>query len=313
MSSSDPNPALSERVGRLVRRWDPTGVLISDEKAQAAIKRLKHPEVLTRTELARAQRVCDLAVHPVLEQTIPSAFRVCSLLPVTSVLSLAMISSKSPVAAVIFHWFYQSHSAATRYCNYADTSRDLDPRRMQVAYAASTVAACTIAIGATAVVSRFPRLRLAGLVVPHSAVASAGAISTILNAEVELREGVLVTDAAGHEIGVSRAAAKETVKQAVLLHSVIVPSCALLLPVVTMRTFVVPRLLAQGAHRLWSAAAGLVLGSACFVTPLAAALVPPVVRVPASQLEPDLQSVIARRRSDTGAPDEVMYSAKLLY
>ena len=42
-----------------------------------------------------------------------------------------------------------------------------------------------------------------------------------MNAEVELREGVAVHDAHGKEVGVSVAAAKQTVSRAVLLHGVV--------------------------------------------------------------------------------------------
>ena len=64
----------------------------------------------------------------------------------------------------------------------------------------------------------------------------AGAISTVMNAEVELAEGIGVCDDAGVERGCSREAARVTVQRAVLLHGLLVPGCALLLPVVSMRT-----------------------------------------------------------------------------
>ena len=137
---------------RLLHRWDPRGVLISDERALKAVSVLNEDRELdspcdggslsrdlsssaaTQRQVTDAQWAYSLAVHPVLEQPIPSAFRVCSFMPVTALISLGMISTKSPLATVVYHWLYQSHSAATRYCNYADTTRPLDARRMVGAY-----------------------------------------------------------------------------------------------------------------------------------------------------------------------------------
>ena len=293
-----------ERVKRLLHRWDLRGLRINDAQAKAAVDVLKTPGGRRATDIEKAQRICNLAVHPVLEQPIPSAFRVCSLLPVTAFCSIAMISTKSFFGSIFLHWMYQTHSAGTRYCNYADTSRDLDPKRMAMAYAASTVAACGVAIGANSLAARIPRLRLVGLIVPHTAVACAGAISTVMNAEVELREGIRVHDAHGVQHGVSVAAAQTTVTQAVLLHGVLVPSCALLLPVAAMRGFLYPRLMATAPHMLMPAATATVVGSTCLITPLAAACVPPIVELSADRLEPELQQ--------PGA-SSVLYGGKALY
>lgn len=300
-----------QNVHRLFRRWDPRGLMVGDADAKRAIAALKAPHDKTAAELARAYRDYDAAVHPVLEQAIPSAFRLCSFLPVTSVLSLAMISSNSSLHILLYHWLYQSHSAATRYCNYADTSRPLDQNRMMTAYAASTGVAWGVSLGAIGLFARLPRLRLLGLIVPHTAVACAGAISTVVNAEVELRDGVSVVDAAGNELGKSREAAKATVSRAVLLHGMLVPSCALLLPVVTMRGLVVPRMMQTAPIRMWTVSAALVLGCSCVVTPLVAATVPPVVDLTPEQLEPELAEKLKQRVETDGQPLSLRSSLEL--
>ena len=305
-----PTPdAYRSRVHKLLRRWDPRGLFYSKAQCATAVARLEAPhDISTAAELAHAQKVCDAAVHPVLNQPIPSAFRVCSLLPVTYGLSLAMISTaKLATPTLFYHWLYQTHSAATRYCNYADTSRPLSVERMTAAYAASTAAAWGIALGSASIVHRIPRLAMLGMAVPHGAVACAGAISTVMNSEVELREGVAVHGADGREVGVSRAAAREVVKNAVLLHGVLVPACALLLPVITSHSLIVPRLVrAKNARMIWPASAAVVGVCCCVITPLAAALVSPTVSLPPhAPLEPELE---ARRK-----PGETLVSSRMLY
>ena len=205
--------------------------------------------------------------------------------------------------------FYQSHSAATRYCNYADTSRPLDGKRMLQAYAISTAAACSIAVGSLVAVARAPWLRPLGLVVPHAAVCVAGAASTLLNNEADLAEGVQVSDAAGTVRGVSKQAAREGVGRAVLLQSLLVPGCALLAPVLAMRTLVVPRLRHTRPLALWPISAALVAGGVCVLTPAAAAVIPRRVAVPASRVEPELREL----RDEAGRPVELLYSSRILY
>ena len=308
MATSSDDVGYLDRVKRLLHRWDARGVLISDARGLAAVEKLRNPAHEKPADLADAQWVCDMAVHPVLQQPIPSAFRVSSFAPITAAISLGMISTKSTFATVIYHWMYQSHSAATRYCNYADTSRPLDAKRMVNAYAASTGAACALTLASAALVTRAPSLRAVGMVVPHAAVAAAGVISTVMNAEVELREGVPVIDAAGAERGVSCGAARATVERAVLLHSVIIPGCALLVPVLAMRTVVVPRLMHTTPELLWPSAAALVATGVGVLTPAAAACVPPTVRVDTAALEPELSGL----RDDDGHPLP-LWSGKPLY
>ena len=336
MQSDSSSTAYRDNVRALLRRWDPRGLFVTRAQADAAVARLAAPpELSTPRELDRARWVCDAAVHPVLKEPVPSAFRVCSFMPVTFGLSLAMISTaRLYTSTLFFHWLYQSHSAATRYCNYADTSRPLSVERMRAAYAASTAAAWGIALGSVALVSRVPRLAPLGIIVPHGAVASAGAVSTtataykstppcsharacislslssqvstIMNAESDLQEGVPVHDADGRVVGTSKVAARETVKSAVLLHGVLIPGCALLLPVVAMNAVIAPRLLkAKMARHIWPVSAALTGVCCAVVTPLVGALVPPVVSLPADSvpLEPGIR----------GEDGKALFSSRRLY
>ena len=106
-----------------------------------------------------------------------------------------------------------------RYCNYADTCRDLDPRRMVSAYAYSTLAACGIGLGALVAMRRFPTLHSIGVGVPHAAVGCAGAISTLMNNVRDLQSGVPVMDGDGGMYGTSCAAALTGVFRATLLQA----------------------------------------------------------------------------------------------
>ena len=55
------------RLGRLARRWDPRGVLVSEERAQRAARLLDHPDGATAVQISRARMNADV-LHPVLGQ-----------------------------------------------------------------------------------------------------------------------------------------------------------------------------------------------------------------------------------------------------
>lgn len=304
----------SQRLVRLLHRWDPRAVLISDGRAEAAVQKLRDADSQKPADLLDARWVCDCAVHPVLEKPIPSAFRVGSFMPITGILSLGMISTKAPLATVVYHWLYQSHSAATRYCNYADTARPLSGERMFKAYAASTTVACACSLASISAVARVPSLKVIGMVVPHAAVAAAGALSTIMNAEIELRDGVPILDSNGVERGISRVAARRTIEQAVILHSLIIPGCALLMPALTMRTLVAPHLLQHRPSLLWPCSAALVCAGVGVLTPCAAACVPPAIPLRKDELEPELRDALSNRiGGDQVDSSEGFWSSRELY
>lgn len=313
-----PTEPYSDRLRRLFAKWNPMGMIVSDAKARSAVRLLADPRasaLATPSELEEARWVRDTAVHPVLNQPIPSAFRACSFMPVTACAAIGLSSAGSAAGTIFWHWFYQSHSAATRYCNYADTTRDLDPRRMMGAYAASTAAACAIGVGALRVASLSPRLRAVSVAAPHMALGCAGALSTVLNNEPQLRDGMPLVDAEGRTLGLdSRAAAAATVARATLLQAVLVPSCALLAPTLLVRWLVTPRLWMSAPHLLPLAASATILGSVFVLTPLAVAAVPAHVPIAIEDLEDEIRLELQRRAAgDQWDGAGRVFSGRVLY
>jgi len=262
------------------------------------------------SELDEARWVYEVAVHPVLQEPIPSIFRASSFMPVTVLCAAGLVSARSSAATLYYHWAYQSHSAAVRYCNYADESRPLDAQRMLAAYAASTAAAWGIGLGALALVRRVPRLGPLGAAIPHTALATAGALSTVLNNEADLTDGVAVTDASGTVVGESRLAARAGVQRATLLQAGLIPSCALLFPMVAMRHVVAPKLITSVPHLLPLTSFALVIGGVCVLTPLVVAAVPATISLQANALEPEF---LERAHTLGVQPSQTLYSSRVLY
>jgi len=316
MTAPTPTESYAERLSRLLKKWNPRGMMVTEDKAKAAVELLadrRGSAVASPAEIAEARWVYDTAVHPVLDQPIPSMFRACSFMPMTALAAIGLSGTRSAAGTIFWHWYYQSHSAAVRYCNYADTSRDLDPRRMLGAYAASTAAACVIGVGALRLASFFPRLRAVSSAAPHMALGCAGALSTVLNNEPQLKHGVPLVDERGQPFGCdSRAAAAATVARATLLQAVLVPACALLVPTLLVRTVIVPRLWMRAPNLLPIAASAVILGSVVVLTPLAVAAVPAYVPLLLDSLEEENKVVVERIAREQGRQPRV-FSGRVLY
>ena len=91
-----------ERLRRLLYRYHPAGVLLSDTEVHAAAETLRSSRASAK-ETERAHWICDSAMHPVLQQPIPSAFRLSAFAPITTACALGMVSGRSPIGLVFFH------------------------------------------------------------------------------------------------------------------------------------------------------------------------------------------------------------------
>lgn len=300
---------------RLKEKWDPRGVLVSDARALAAVRTLKAPRAACTLRQRRdAAWVLNAAVHPVLEQPVPSAFRHGSFLPVTSLVALGLASTKNAAATILWHTLYQSHAAGLRYVNYANTERPLDANRMLMAYGASTAAACGLGAGLLRLTRWLPRLRPVALVAPHLALSAAGALSTLMNNKADLDEGVVVTDGAGNALGTSHVAARASCARAVLFQALLIPTCALLVPALTMRVLVAPRLIRSRYFRWTLPVSGaIILSGTCVLTPLAAAAFSPHISVPVDDLEEPLRERLSAAAAGSQRVSEVVWSSRVLY
>ena len=78
-------------------------MLISDARANAAARLLRErPADASLDSLIEAERVRKAALHPVLQQPIPSAFRHGSFMPITAGLALGMVSARSSSALLLY-------------------------------------------------------------------------------------------------------------------------------------------------------------------------------------------------------------------
>ncbi|BGP25572.1 Sideroflexin FSF1 [Rhodotorula toruloides] len=124
----------------------------------------------------KAKQLVDSSIHPDTGEPVPLPFRLSAFVPTNLVIVAGMLAPNPSLKSVIFwQWANQSLNAA---------------------YAAATLASCSIAVGLSQLV---PRLRvspsaraLLSKLVPFAAVASAGCVNIGLMRWKEMRDGISV-------------------------------------------------------------------------------------------------------------------------
>ncbi|GEM08990.1 mitochondrial carrier protein, tricarboxylate/iron carrier [Rhodotorula toruloides] len=129
----------------------------------------------------KAKQLVDSSIHPDTGEPVPLPFRLSAFVPTNLVIVAGMLAPNPSLKSVIFwQWANQSLNGALG----------------KPAYAAATLASCSIAVGLSQLV---PRLRvspsaraLLSKLVPFAAVASAGCVNIGLMRWKEMRDGISV-------------------------------------------------------------------------------------------------------------------------
>ncbi|GAA5999709.1 Fsf1p [Rhodotorula paludigena] len=144
----------------------------------------------------KAKQLVDSSIHPDTGEPVPLPFRLSAFVPTNLVIVAGMLMPNPSLKSVIFwQWANQSLNVAVNYSN-ANKSISMSTSEIASAYAAATVASCSIAVGLSQLV---PRLRvsptaraLLSKLVPFAAVASAGCVNIGLMRWKEMRDGISV-------------------------------------------------------------------------------------------------------------------------
>ncbi|KAJ1627747.1 Tricarboxylate/iron carrier [Pavlovales sp. CCMP2436] len=310
----------TDRVRHLFSVWDPTLLIVQRqaiERARLVVERAAGGGAPTRSaarDMERAGQIVADAIHPVTGDVLPNFVRRSSTVPVNAVIAAAMLSTSSVSGTAMLHLYFQSYNSLVRYANHSDERHPLDPKRLWAAYGLATGAAVAIGVGAgRALHDAPPALRPLRMIVPHLAVACAGALGLYMHNAPDAVDGIELVDSTGTVRGVSVEAGRGTLARALALHAVVLPSCQLLLPPLLMRYGITPSLQSFSGLTRLSLAFPLALGTtfACVagLAPLAAAAFPRQVSFEPSALEPQFHGLADAE----GRPLGVLYSHKALY
>lgn len=267
--------------------------------------------------VARARRVVDDAVHPITGDVIPSFVRQSSTAPVNIMLGAAMISTSSVPITAFLHVYYQTHASLVRYANHSDADHPMNSQRLWTTYFAATATALGIGVGATWALRFSPRrLRPLGVMAPHAAVGSAGAIGLYRHNEHYAHDGVEIIDDTGARVGTSVAAGRSLLRDAIFLHSFVLPTFQLLLPPLLVRYALMPRFAVLSGLQRYTLVFPIALGTTAVcvlgLTPCAMACFPRH-----KALEPwhvaDVRLKDGTRALEPGTLPKPLYASKPLY
>ncbi|XP_054168655.1 sideroflexin-1-like [Oppia nitens] len=239
-------------------------------------------------EESRQIVVYDSAFHPETDQKMLIVGRMSAQVPMNMAITGCMLSYYRSTPAVVFwQWFNQSFNAVVNYTNRSGKD-PLPLSQTLTSYLTATSGALITALSLNRLAARAPPL--VGRFVPFAAVSAANCVNIPLMRSKELREGILVFDSNGQEIGKSKIAAKLAITQ------VVISRIAMAAPGMTLPPILMDALEKRGvlgrmpwiAAPLQVALCGVFL---TFTTPMCCALFPQTASVAISRLEPELQSL----------------------
>jgi len=191
--------------------------------------------------LWQARKVVSAIIHPDSGEKIPVPFRLSCFVPINMIIALGMLSNNPSISSVIFwQWVNQSYNLALNHAN-RNASNPLSNADILQTYSVAVGLSCSVAVGLGQLVknaSSFkPSVRATvQRFVPYTAVATAGIANVFLMRWNELREGIIVRDENGNELGRSQKAGLMACSQVALSR------CLSSLPCLTVPPLVMSQL-----------------------------------------------------------------------
>eukprot|EP00960_Hanusia_phi_P023485 692844-Hanusia_phi.AAC.8 len=175
----------------------------------------KEPAGTTEEQVWHAKKLYDSAFHPQTGEKNFFVGRMSCQVPGNMLITGAMmVWYRSNPAQILLQWANQSFNAVVNYTN-RNASSNITNEMLAQAYFLATGSSCVVAVGLNKMIAKSPTLSkgIIGRFVPLIAVASANCVNIPLMRQVELKEGIMVADAEGKELGKSKNAAVAAVGQ----------------------------------------------------------------------------------------------------
>eukprot|EP00092_Neocalanus_flemingeri_P012917 GFUD01013916.1.p1 GENE.GFUD01013916.1~~GFUD01013916.1.p1 ORF type:complete len:347 (+),score=57.65 GFUD01013916.1:69-1043(+) len=241
------------------------------------------PPGTSTEQVKRAMQLYKSAFHPDSGELGNVFGRMSFQVPGGMMITGAMLQFYKSVPQVVFwQWFNQSFNALVNYTN-RNANAPTSTTQLGVAYFSATFSALGTAIGLKKIVEKSSN-KLLQRFVPMVAVASANLVNIPLMRQLELMDGITVTDANGEVACQSRVAAKEGIAQVVFSRvAIVVPGM-----------FCLPLIMEKMETKAWFKSRPFfhgpfqVLGVGCFLVlmvPLGCSIFPQYVTISAEKLK----------------------------
>lgn len=288
---------------------DPRMLLVGESQVRAAQGKLADFKAgnaggHSDRELWEAKKMVDAVVNPGSGDIIPAPVRICGFIPANVPLVYGMLTSSSVAATLFWQWANQSYNSATNYANRSGSS--MSTEEIATSYGIAVGTSCGLAMTFRWLGQHGPPLfrRAAAIpfIIPYIAVGGAGAANVYFTRKPEIDNGVVVRDAAGKEVGVSKEAGRQGVMKTILSRSLGLPIPVLIIPSAVMA--MLPKTLPK--RTLLMAELLVITGALCVALPGTLALFPQRLELDVKTLEPEFQKLI----DEKGVPITTLFSNK---
>ena len=188
-------------------------------------------------KLRKAQHIVGSSVHPDTNQIIKPYQRFCSYSIVNIPILFGMILSRQTTGNIIFwQWVNQTYSAALNYSN-ASASSDTNIKHLSGSYLAAVSTSIAIGLGMRRLLNpyaqkfRGPAQLFMNFLINVTAIGCAGVLNVLIMRSKEMKDGIVMTDSNGTEVGKSPKIGRDAVMKTAISR-IILPVPPLLLPTI---------------------------------------------------------------------------------
>ena len=225
-------------------------------KAKAMVEDHKNSQRLSPSEIKefrKAQNIVASSVHPDTGEIIPRPMRLCSYASMSIPVQFGLILSKPTVFNIMFwQWANQTYSAGVNYAN-RNASSSLDSKGLLMAYSAAVTTSLSVGLGMRRILNpiaksmKGPSKLFINFLISLSAVGSAGFLNLLIMRSKEIKEGIMLSDSNGNEVGKSKIIGRKAVVSTAMTR-LLMPIPPLLLPTITFYVMEKKRLIPRNRY-----------------------------------------------------------------
>ncbi|EGD76799.1 sideroflexin 5 [Salpingoeca rosetta] len=308
------------RVKHFYNTTDPSTLLYSKSKimeAKALMESFKHGTVdpsVTNTQLWKARKLCDSALHPDTGELIFPLFRFSAFAPANiPIAAMLLYPTANPYFIITAQFINQTYNVCVNYAN-RNASSNMSTSTLLTAYGAAVTSSCGLALG-FGKISRMLAARAGGspsplmvaaqrAVVPYLAVVGAGIVNLLCIRQTEFSEGVTVYSEGGEDLGKSVVAGRDALKKCSIVRALwCIPICC---PPLIMSLVDKVKVIRQNPRLRFIAELVVIGASVGFGVPPALAAYPQRDSLPVTAIESRFHNLI----DESGKPIDRVYFNK---
>jgi len=312
------------RIRHFLDVIDPFTLLTTDTQLQSSLQLIEKYKTnpqdpslkgVSEEELWSAKKQSDAIIHPDSKEKVFILGRMSAFVPCNLLLTYGMLTASTAGTNIFWQWMNQTYNVVMNYSNRSiQKGSTTQYSELLGPYAGAVGVSCTLVLTlrkAAESISKNPAIPsaakfIASILVPYTAVASAGAANVIFMRYPETQKGVEVKNQRNEVLGISKVAGYEGVKMTALTR-LLLPVPILIAPPVIMKAIESTGVLQNRPKLRIPVFLTVITGCLWAALPLAIALFPQTAEIDVKKLEKEFQE---KKDPHTGKPYEKLFFNK---